>query len=248
MEKFAESIYREMGEIAVLVFHGLTTTPLAMEDTINYLTANGYTVYAPLLPGHGTTPEDLNNTEYTEWVETALKSYNELKDRGFEKIFVLGHSMGGVLALRLGELHADMKGLIISAAPMVLKGLLIKLTRLLKRFLKFKKKKGPREQYFKGGRRISYDVWPIKSVHELLKLIDITKKELRSIISPIMLIYGVEDEMVDILSLDMIYENVSSKVKRRLVLEGVGHNTLTGPKMKFVHSEIVNFIKEMSVD
>ena len=44
--------------IGILLVHGFTGSPASMRPWAEYLNQHGYTVTVPLLPGHGTRPED----------------------------------------------------------------------------------------------------------------------------------------------------------------------------------------------
>jgi carboxylesterase len=65
----------------------------------------GYTVAGPLLPGHGTRPEDLNRVSWQDWVGATEEVYQKLSAR-CQSVFLGGESMGAVLALYLASQHA----------------------------------------------------------------------------------------------------------------------------------------------
>ena len=54
------------GPIGVLLIHGFPGSPVEMRLIGEYLNEREMTVLAPLLPGHGTTPEDLYQRKYPE--------------------------------------------------------------------------------------------------------------------------------------------------------------------------------------
>jgi len=232
----------ERGENAILMIHGFTGVPSNLKTAIDFFSENEFTVYAPCLPGHGTSPEDLNRTKWTDWVSTVDKCYQELKEKEFKKIFVLGHSMGGTLTLRLGELYSNIDGLIPVAAPVKLKGFLLRLVPILKYFVKYVKKKPQKPHHYITE---SYDVWPVPAIHELLKLIKHTRRDLGNIISPTLIIQGTKDELVPLENLDIIYDGIRSKIKRRLILEDVDHGVFHSDKVDDVLNEILGFINEL---
>jgi carboxylesterase len=78
----------------------------------------GYAVELPLLPGHGTSVEDLIPTRWSDWLGTAEAAYAELAARGLP-VVVAGLSMGGSLTLALGEAHPEIAGLVV-VNPLVL--------------------------------------------------------------------------------------------------------------------------------
>ncbi len=85
---------------AVLLLHGLTGTPSEMRFLGDYLNRAGYHVRAPLLPGHGTDIKDLNKTTWRDWFGRAEIDFLSLSAH-FEKVFIAGVSMGGLIALWL---------------------------------------------------------------------------------------------------------------------------------------------------
>ena len=53
--------------VGVLLVHGYTGSPASMRPWAEYLNQRGFTVRVPLLPGHGTKPEDLNEVKWEQW-------------------------------------------------------------------------------------------------------------------------------------------------------------------------------------
>lgn len=83
--------------------------------------ARGYTVHTPANPGHQGVPQslrdrvhpDLANTGFVEVVENLERFIDELP----EKPLVVGHSMGGVAAMKLVERDKAVAGVSIHGAP-----------------------------------------------------------------------------------------------------------------------------------
>ena len=88
----------------VLVVHGFTGTPDSVRPLVHKLHETGFTVSAPLLPGHGTSPEDLKTKTAKDWFGHVEKSFFELKEK-VDTVFVAGLSMGALLTLKLAALH-----------------------------------------------------------------------------------------------------------------------------------------------
>ncbi|MFN2222790.1 MAG: alpha/beta hydrolase, partial [Candidatus Promineifilaceae bacterium] len=71
----------EGGDIGVLLIHGLTGSAAEMRPIGAFLNERGLTVMAPLLPGHGTRVEDLNQVKWTDWTAAAEEALAELQAR-----------------------------------------------------------------------------------------------------------------------------------------------------------------------
>ena len=107
----AESFELPGSRINCLLIHGLTSSPSEMRILGEYLHQYGYSVYAPLLPGHGTSYEHLNKTRWPEWYETVEELTKNLLQQA-EPLVVVGLSMGGLLSLELGIRVAGLRGIV----------------------------------------------------------------------------------------------------------------------------------------
>tara|TARA_R110002049_G_scaffold54866_1_gene152316 strand:- start:303 stop:1058 length:756 start_codon:yes stop_codon:yes gene_type:complete len=86
---------------SVLVLHGFTGTTQSMRYLGEKLNDQfGFTVAGPCLPGHGTSPDEMEKTDFLDWMGGAEKALHQLADRG-DPVFVTGLSMGGMLTLGL---------------------------------------------------------------------------------------------------------------------------------------------------
>jgi carboxylesterase len=72
----------------------------------------GFSIELPLLPGHGTSVEDMVPTRWSDWSRAAEAAYSELAGR-CDRVVVAGLSMGGSLAIWLAERHPEIAGVIV---------------------------------------------------------------------------------------------------------------------------------------
>ncbi len=93
------------GPLGVLVLHGFTGSPQSLRNLAEDLAGAGHTVRLPLLPGHGTSVEDLMTTDWSHWSAAALAAYDELA-ADVSAVVVAGLSMGGGLAALVAEQRA----------------------------------------------------------------------------------------------------------------------------------------------
>ena len=117
-------------KIGVLMLHGFSSTPDQFKELSLFFSEKGFTVYAPLITGHGTSPEDLRQTTSNDWTVSVRSAYIKLREKS-EKIFFIGNSFGSNLALWLiKEFNNEPIGVVTLAAPIFLKNHLFILLRL----------------------------------------------------------------------------------------------------------------------
>ena len=104
--------------IGVLLVHGFTGSPASMKPWARHLAEQGYAVEVPLLPGHGTTWQDLNKVAWTDWYTEAQRGFDALHT-SCEAVVVCGLSMGGSVVLRLAEVRGDQVSGVILVNPFV---------------------------------------------------------------------------------------------------------------------------------
>jgi carboxylesterase len=108
--KGAEPFSATGGPDGVLVLHGFTGNPSSMRGIAERVADAGFTVELPLLPGHGTSVEDMVPTRWEDWFAAAEEAYLDLAART-QRVVVAALSMGGTLACRLAISHPEICGL-----------------------------------------------------------------------------------------------------------------------------------------
>ena len=98
------------GSEAVLCIHGFTGAPGVFRKLGSVFHREGLSVYAPLLPGHGTSPEFLANATGQQWINAVEQAYEDLLS-GCERVHIIGLSLGGTLATLLAANHVHETGI-----------------------------------------------------------------------------------------------------------------------------------------
>ncbi len=109
-------------EVGVVLLHGFTGTPYEVRYLGDQLARAGHTVRAPLLPGHGTSIEDLDRTTWEDWAEHVERAVDALRVR-CPRVAIVGQSLGGLLALHVASRRRDIAAVASLAAPLWLEGL-----------------------------------------------------------------------------------------------------------------------------
>ena len=96
----------------VLVLHGFTGNCNSMRGLADAFHRARFTVDLPLLPGHGTTVEEMATTSWADWSATVEDAYQALAAE-VDKVVVAGLSMGGSLTAWLATHHPEIAGLVL---------------------------------------------------------------------------------------------------------------------------------------
>jgi carboxylesterase len=241
----AEPIFLEGGDIGIIFYHGFTGSPYEGRDFASYFAQKGYSIWVPLLPGHGTRPEELINITWRDWYLFAEKQFLELKKK-FKRVILVGQSMGGSLALSLAA-HYPTDAVVSLSGAVFLRDWRLKLLPIAKKLLHYQyKSRGPDVSIKEVKKNsASYHKYPIKSIEEFLNLIEFTKKNLNLIKDPLMLIHSQKDHTVTYKNMDYIFNSVSSTIKKKITLRNSYHIISLDQEKTTVFQNVINFLKEL---
>jgi len=102
----------------IVMLHGLAGSKRVMSFMTEGFASQGFRVFVPDLPGHGRTDAPFSFDAAERCTEDLLR---ELIGRGFvnpERTLLVGHSMGGAIALRVGSREPVAGVIAVSPAPM----------------------------------------------------------------------------------------------------------------------------------
>jgi len=231
----AEPLFLQRGnEVGILLIHGFTSSPGDFSKLTNFLAEKNITVYAPLLPGHGTHPRDLKSINHQDWINSAQQALNLLNTK---KKFVLGYSMGGTLALTLAA-ENDLNGVISINSAIFLANRYVAFIPLLKLVETYTAKKSEDIIKFIDEKRVVYDSTPLESITELQELINTV--QLQKITEPILIFQADNDKIILPESADYIYSNVNSEDKILISLANSTHSKINNQDETF--SRLYKFI------
>ena len=186
-----------------------------------YLNSKGFTVKCVLLPGHGTTPEDLNETTTDDWYAEAEHACCELLS-SHSKVMVAGLSMGGLLTIRIAS-QLPIERAAILAAPIYLQDKRVPLFPILRYFVKYLPKQ--KRNYHEAAKyNVAYDKMPTKPIGSILQMIKTAKAEyIPKIEIPCLVMQSKIEHTVAPKSAQYIYDNIKSQVKKLVWIEHCGH-------------------------
>ncbi len=241
----AEPVFKIGNDTGFLFLHGFTASPYEGRELAEKLHSDmGLTISLPLLPGHGTEPANLKDVSWQDWYLYAREKFLELR-KNCRALFVCGQSMGAALALHLAS-HHRVEGVISLAGAVFLKDWRLKLLPLARHLVPYQhKSRGPDIRDKKQKQIIpTYSKYPVRSVDQLLALLEHARQDLPEITAPALLFHSRKDRTVRFENLDYIYEHISSAKKERIVLEKSYHLISLDVEKTEVYNRIRAFIEE----
>lgn len=239
-KRVADSFFLQgENKTAILLIHGFTGSPAELRLLGEYLNEHGFTVYAPLLAGHGLTPEEMAKTNKEDWWNSVVDAYDLLLSKGYTSIIAAGLSMGGALSLKLA-MYKPLAAVVTMAAPVYIYNRFIGLARWVKYVKTFqvrKKKDDNIEHHL-----VSYDRTPLICAESLDRLIKEVRNNLGRVSVPILIMQGKKDETVRFESAQYIYDHVGSVKKELQWYENSTHIMTLDQERDKVFANVLEFI------
>ncbi|MBT3316210.1 MAG: alpha/beta fold hydrolase [Anaerolineae bacterium] len=238
-----DAFFWEGGSVGILLSHGFTATTAEVRLVAEKFHAQGYTVAAPLLPGHGTTPDDLNQVKWKDWVESGEESLQNLFG-SCEQVWVAGASMGGLLALYLASTNSQILGVLLYVPA--IRTMMSKMD-ILKLYLGAPFVKELARNSLDGS-----DLWqgypglPLKGIIQFLRFQSTTTKRLSGVHQPILIFQGRNDVTVVPEAGEIIMDGVSSEIKEHHWMEKSSHSILLDEEYEEVAEMSIAFIERIS--
>jgi carboxylesterase len=237
----------------VLILHGFASSLDSVKEIEGPLTALGLPCRLPILNGHGkASPEALRGITWRDWLEDAKSALDNLLIET-EKVIVIGHSMGGLLALNLAMTHGDQLDSIILGAAAIQLAVpfspgkpLYFLTPLVPALIK----KLDLPPVYTDPSLVKYDTnyhWaPTDATVSFLNLVRFTRKSLANVNTPTLILQSRKDTTVDSKSPDIIYIGISTPAdqKRIVWFEKTEHEMFRDCEREAIIDVITRYVKE----
>lgn len=233
----------ELARIGVVVSHGFSGSPESVRPWAKHFAAQGFAVNMPLLPGHGTSWEEMSRTPWQRWYTELEKSYFELSTK-CDQVFIAGLSMGGALALRVAE-HHPVAGLALVNPALAVVDPRAKLAGVMRHVLKSTPAIG-NDILKPGVEEYAYERTPVAAVAQLMKLIKDTAGNLGKVTAPITIFHSTVDHIVASSSVDRIRAGVSSKDLHIVKLSNSYHVATLDNDAPEIFDRSTAFFKELA--
>jgi carboxylesterase len=240
------------GPDAALLLHGLSGSPFELRPLADRLYLEGIRCLGPLLAGHGGGPQELRGVLWTDWVARAREDLFRL--RGARRTFVVGCSMGALVALALAHDHPDhVDGLALLSPALrlapgpALGGLLARRTPIggLLPLLP----KGASDVRDDEMRRLNPAMKsiPVSAVGELQRLADHVDRLLPGVAAPAIVLAGARDHTVRLSGAKRIARRIGSAPAKLVVLKESYHLVGIDVERDVVADEVAAFFAGIPV-
>lgn len=236
-----ETLFHKGGDTGVLLFHGLTATTAEVRPLSQLLIKGGYSVFAPLIPGHGTNPEDLNTTTWRDWTIFAEESLAKLESE-CSKIFIGGESLGALLALYLASKRPNICGVMAFSPALRLR---LKLwERFVLSFLPYSITSLPKRRLDNDLQWQGYAVNPLRAVQQLIKFQKIVLGQLPSVFQPVLIVQGSLDLTIAQECASILQKKLGTETKPVHYLQNSRHVLLLDKEFDRVSELVSNFVQQ----
>jgi len=245
--KGAEPFYKKRGKKVALLIHGFTSSPREFRSMGNFLAKNNISVYAPLLPGHGTSPERLAIIKYVQWIEFIEEKIKMLAEN-HDEIFLVGNSFGGNLALISANKSKKIKGVVTLGTPIYFRNekrnkyLIFPILKRIKIFQK-KRYKSKYTEHLIKTKGSSYKSIPLRSLGQVGKIVNLSKTFIKNIKKPVLVMVTPNDPVSRKDSVNYIIDNLPTKKKRVFTVPESYHVFILDKYAHLANKEILKFIK-----
>lgn len=223
---------------AVLIIHGFAGGTYDEEQLANYLELNkDFDVFQFTLPGHD---KNLSKVEHQEWITASANQIEWLIKKGYNKIYLIGHSMGGVIATYLACRYKQVKKLVLAAPAFHYLNVVkddLNVGESLKIAPKIIKDYGSDEII---ARILKLNVSVLKEFMDLVKVYYDYPKELTC---KVLILQGKNDNLVPISSSEYVYKSVKSKDKKLILLDDVTHDIFRTENKEEIFKLVEKFLK-----
>jgi len=207
---------KQKSSVGVLLVHGLLASPSEWTHYAHKLKDDGYAVLGVRLAGHGTSPWDLHQRTWPEWLKSIERCYRILAAH-CDQVVVMGFSSGGVLALiHASEWPDNLAGIASINTPIKFQDAKIAFVPLLQglnkmaSWLPLVDDVVPFRDNDSEHPDINYRAMPIQALNELRIMIDEMQRRLPEVQVPVLLIQADKDPVVHPDSVQSIYGKLAT--------------------------------------
>ena len=229
---------------AILLKHGFAGGNYDYNSLGNDLELyNSFDVFTFTLPGHERMIIDKVTRE--DWIKKAEDEIEKIINANYKEVYVIGHSMGGVIASHLASKYKEVKKLVLAAPAfhyLAFKGDKVDVIESIKKLPNLFKNYAPEEvlsRIFKI---------PAPTIKEFMKLVEEHTKDIKDITCPTLILHGEKDDIVPVDSVQYVYDNIKSKSVTLIELHSLTHDLFMNDRYDEVRDIIVKFFRSIPIN
>ena len=154
--------------------------------------------------------------------------------------------MGGGIILNVAASHNDSITGLVLVNPMIhVKGVPAELAFFLSRFQKMRTSVGD-DIKRPGITEWGYDALPTRGIHQLLKMLRVTRRNLKNVTIPVQLFHSVEDHTLPVTNTEIILSEIGSSYKTRIELVNSYHVATMDYDQELIFQNSLTFIESLT--
>jgi Esterase/lipase len=237
--------------LGVVLVHGFLASPAEVRAFGYKLSALGFTVVGVRLKGHGTSPWDLRERSWQDWLASVRRGYTIMAAHA-EHVALVGFSTGGALSLMLAADQPDkLAGVAAVAVPIRFRNRNMMFVPLMHganrmaRWMWSSQGIMPFRLNNSEHPHINYRNMPIRGLYELQRLVEAFELRLPDVHCPVILIQSTEDPVVDPKSAEIVHDKLGSQQKSLAMIPAQRHGILY-EDIGNTHGTIISFLTALT--
>ncbi|MFY4776717.1 alpha/beta hydrolase [Metabacillus sp. RGM 3146] len=227
-----------------LCIHGFTGGPYEVEPLAKHLQQTfGWEIQVPALPGHGETPE-LKGIKFKAWIQHAENELKKLLNEHSE-VYVIGFSMGGMIASYLAVNYPVNKLVLLSAAAYYINPKQVLQDARVMAVDLYHRRLAENELYTRYKKKFLGT--PLSAAYEFRKLVRYVRPHLQNIQIPVLIVQGESDGIVPVKSAHYLYNHIGSEEKKLCFLPLSKHLICHDCEFNTLTEEVTSFLVKDSL-
>ena len=205
-----------------------------------HFTSLDYDTYTFILSGHN--GNKLKDATREDWIKDCINNIELLKSKGYLKVIIVGHSMGGVLATIMAIKYPKYINKLILIDPsfeyLKMKNGKLKIIPSIKQsFILFKELSVLKKNHY--SHILSCSLSSLREFHDLVKE---HRKDIEKVTCPLLLLHGEKDSIVPLDRIKKIYDKLNNKDKELVIVKNGSHWFFSSKQNDEVYISITIFI------
>lgn len=225
----------------VIFIHGFMGSPRQFDKLAESIHRAGFSAAAVLLPGHGSTTKAFSSGTMESWLNHAYAEVERFLE--YDKIYLVGHSMGGLIAINMAIKYGKrIAGIFLIACPFKF-STFSKQTLSVRLKQAFYSKNHPMKAAYLTSSSVPLRpniIWhSTKPTSELKKLMRLTTDKLSDVHVPVTAIYSASDELISIDSLDILKAGLTQTTYQSLILSDSLHAYYPAHEQTVIEKQLI---------